>query len=55
MDYQEYKRDFLEALRNDSAINETDTEDEFLNKTLGILSDFDEIIDPVRIGMGDKR
>lgn len=55
MDYQEYKRDFLEALRNDSAINETDTEDEFLNKTLGILSDFDEIIDPVRIGMGDKK
>ena len=28
MDYQEYKKEFLESLRNDSAINGTDTEDE---------------------------
>ena len=55
MDYQEYKRDFLEGLRNDSAISGSDTEDEFLNHTLGILSDFEEINDPMRIGMGDKR
>ena len=31
MDYQAYKKEFLESLRNDSAINGTDTEDEFLN------------------------
>lgn len=55
MDYQEYKNEFLESLRNDSAISGTDTEDEFLNKTLDILSSFDEIDDPVRIGMGDKK
>jgi len=55
MDYQEYKHDFLETLRNDSAISGADTEDEFLNKTLDILSDFDEIEDPIRIGMGDKQ
>lgn len=55
MDYQEYKRDFLEELRNDSAISGADTEDAFLNHTLGILSDFDEVNDPMRIGMGDKR
>lgn len=55
MDYQEYKRDFLEGLRNDSAISGADTEDEFLNHTLGILADFDEVNDPMRIGMGDKR
>lgn len=55
MDYQEYKKDFLEELRNDSAISGADTEDEFLNHTLGILSDFDEVNDPMRIGMGDKR
>lgn len=54
MDYQEYKHDFLESLRNDSAISGADTEDEFLNRTLEILSDFNEIEDPVRIGMGDK-
>lgn len=54
MDYQEYKHDFLESLRNDSAISGADTEDEFLNKTLEILTAFNEIEDPVRIGMGDK-
>ena len=36
MDYQEYKKEFLESLRNDSAINGTDTEDEFLNRTLSL-------------------
>ena len=55
MDYQEYKRDFLEMLRNDSAISGTDTEDEFIDRTLEILSSFDEVEDPVRIGMGDKK
>lgn len=55
MDYQEYKRDFLEELRNDSAISGSDTEDEFLNHTLDILSEFEEVDDPLRIGMGDKR
>lgn len=54
MDYQEYKHDFLESLRNDSAISGAETEDEFLNRTLEILTDFNEIEDPVRIGMGDK-
>lgn len=55
MDYQEYRKDFLETLRNDSAIDGTDTEDEFLERTLEILSSFDEIEDPVRIGMGNKK
>ena len=55
MDYSEYKRDFLTELRNDSAINGSDTEDEFIDRTLDILTDFDEIEDPVRIGMGDKK
>ena len=55
MDYQEYKKEFLESLRNDSTINGTDTEDEFLNRTLSLLVDYDEVDDPVRFGMGDKR
>ena len=54
MDYQEYKRDFLQSLRDESAISGAETEDEFLNRTLDILSDFSEIEDPVRVGMGDK-
>ena len=50
MDYQAYKKEFLESLRNDSAINGTDTEDEFLNRTLSLLVDYDEVNDPVQIG-----
>ena len=54
MDYQEYKHDYLESLRNDSAISGAETEEEFLNRTLDILKDFNEIEDPMRVGMGDK-
>lgn len=55
MDYQEYKKEFLTELRNESAISGSDTGDEFVTHTLDILSEFDEIEDPVRIGMGDKK
>lgn len=55
MNYQEYKKEFLTELRNESAISGSDTEDEFVGRTLDILSEFDEIEEPVRIGMGDKK
>ena len=54
-DYEEYKAEFLESLRADSAISGSDTVDEFLTRTLGMLVDYDEIQDPQRIGCGDKR
>ena len=54
-DYEEYKSEFLESLRADSAISRSDTVDEFLTRTLGMLVDYDEIQDPQRIGCGDKR
>lgn len=54
-DFQEYKREFLDSLRADSAINETDTSDEFLSHVLGMLADYDEIQDPLKLGIGDKR
>jgi hypothetical protein len=55
MDYQKYRNDFLIDLRNESAISGSDTADEFVGRALDILADFDEVEDPVRIGMGDKR
>ena len=55
MDYQEYKKEFLETLRNDSVHSGTDTEDEFLNHTFDLLMDFDELDSPERTGMGDKK
>ena len=51
MDYQEYKKEFLTDLRNESAISGSDTEDEFVGRTLDILSDFDEIEDPLPFDM----
>ena len=53
--YEEYKKDFMESLRADSAISGSDTEDEFLSRTLDMLCGYDEIQDPERLGFGDKR
>ena len=53
--YSEYKKTFLEEIRTDSAINGTDTQDEFLTYVLSILEEFDEISEPQKTGMGDKR
>ncbi len=55
MDYQEYKKEFLDILRADSAHSGTDTEDEFLNHTLDLLMDFNELDSPEMTGMGDKK
>jgi len=55
MEYQDYRSELLTDLRNESAISGTDTADEFISYSLQILSDFEEINDPVRVGMGDKR
>lgn len=55
MDYQEYKEEFLDTLRADSAHSGTDTEDEFLNHTLDLLMDFNELDSPEMTGMGDKK
>lgn len=54
-DYEEYKAEFLESLRADSAISGSDTVDEFITRTFGMLVDYEEIQDPQRIGCGDKR
>lgn len=55
MDYQEYKDEFLDSLRTESAISGTDTEDEFLHHVLDLLVDFNEIDSPVLTGMGEKK
>lgn len=55
LNYQEYLNDLLEMLHNDSVINDTNMEEEFLNYTLGMLTDFNEIEDPIRFRFGEKR
>ena len=54
-DYEEYKQEFLDSLRADSAISGSDTVDEFITRTFGMLADYEEIQDPQRLGFGDKR
>ena len=57
MNLREYSEEFLEELRNDSMINGSDTEYEFLERALGIITDFDAGVEdmPDMTGMGDRR
>lgn len=55
MDFKEYQKDFLESIRNEAAISETDAEDEFINRALDLLTEFDEFQDPVRVYFGKAR
>lgn len=55
MDFNEYQKDFIESIRNEAAISETDAEDEFIDRTLDILAEFDEIQDPIRLYFGKTR
>lgn len=55
MNFDEYKEEFLKRLRNDSAINGTDTEDEFIDQTIDLLKDFDDLQSPQRVNCGEKR
>ena len=55
MDFKEYQHDFISSIRDDAAISGTDAEDEFIDRSLDLLAEFDEILDPVRLYFGKKR
>ena len=55
MEFIEYQKEFIESIRNEAAISETDAEDEFINRALDLLTDFDELQDPVRLYFGKAR
>ncbi len=52
MEFTEYEKDFVQTLRNDAAISGTDAEDEFIDKALSLLADYDELTDPVKYYFG---
>ncbi len=54
-DYEEYKTEFLESLRADSAISGSTPWMSFLLGPWGCLSIMMRFEDPQRIGCGDKR
>lgn len=46
MDIEEYRKDFLEQIRSDAALNSTDPNDEFIQKTVSLLEEIEEFPDP---------
>ena len=53
--YSDFCKEWLERLRNNSAISGSDTEYEFINYSLDILIDKGEVDIPVKTGMGDRK
>ena len=49
---EEYSKEFLEEIRADAAINESDPEYEFISKALDILVEQNEFQDPVQFYFG---
>ena len=46
MDIEEYRKDFLEQIRSDAALNSTDPNDEFIQKSVSLLEEIEEFPDP---------
>ena len=47
MDIEEYRKDFLEQIRSDAALNSTDPNEEFIQKTIDLLVENEEFPDPI--------
>lgn len=47
MDIEEYRKDFLEQIRSDAALNSTDPNDEFIQKSISLLEEIEEFPDPI--------
>lgn len=54
MDIVEYRKDFLEKIRSEAALNSSDPNEEFIQKTISILEDNGELSDPIIHYFGKK-
>lgn len=54
MDINEYRVEFINELRADAAINSTDTDDEFVRRSLEILEGMGELQDPIQFYFGKQ-
>lgn len=54
MDIEEYRKDFLEQIRSDAALNSTDPNEEFIQKTIDLLVENEEFPDPIIHYYGSK-
>jgi len=54
MNIDEYRVEFMEGLRTDAIINNTDTDDEFVKITLDTLEQLGEVRDPIQFYFGKQ-
>jgi len=54
MDIEEYRKDFLEQIRSDAALNSTDPNEEFIQKTIDLLEENEQFPDPLIHYFGSK-
>lgn len=54
MDIEEYRKEFLEQIRSDAAINSTDPNEEFIQKSISLLEENEEFPDPLIHYFGSK-
>lgn len=47
MDIEEYRKEFLEQIRSDAALNSTDPNEEFIQKSVSLLEEIEEFSDPM--------
>jgi len=54
MEIEEYRKDFLELIRSDAALNSTDPNEEFIQKSVTLLEEIEEFPDPTIHYFGSK-
>lgn len=54
MNIEEYRKDFLEQIRSDAALNCTDPNDEFIQKSIALLEEIEELQDPLMHYFGSR-
>lgn len=55
MNYNDYKKEFLNSIQNDAKILGSEVAAEFMIRTLEILEVFNEIVDPIVVSLNDKK
>jgi hypothetical protein len=54
MEFEDYRKEFLEEIRSDASINGTDPNDEFIQKSITLLEEIEEFPDPTIHYFGKK-
>jgi hypothetical protein len=54
MDIEEYRKEFLEEIRSDAALNSTDPNEEFIQKSVSLLEEIEVFPDPMIHYFGSK-